>query len=249
MTRTLTIEDVLLFMEELRLDETRRHLMNGGGDLLREAAHQGLLEWGQFSEFEARMRELKRDGLADWKQADWDRFDHDLMNASEFHLTTEGRREARAIEALPSRLRPQGCEEALAELGWTSALDELREGDDQFRQGHWSDAVGDYYTSVESGLKYSLEAVGAEYGSGAALKMLARRAREVGLIPPNYQETFGFLDSIRSPREHGQGTTPNRVEVEAAEALLMGNHARSLLLYLAQRVGRGKQPNMASRPS
>jgi len=60
MTRILTIEDVLLFLEELRLDETRRHTLNGGGDLLREAVNEGLAEWGSFGEFTARMMELKR---------------------------------------------------------------------------------------------------------------------------------------------------------------------------------------------
>jgi len=240
MTRVLTIEDVLSFLEELRLDPTRRHLLNGGVDLLREAANEGLLEWGSFGEFTARMIELKRDGLADWKPAPHDRWGDDLMNAGEFHLTTEGRREARTLAELPAGSHPQGCEEALEDAGWVSALEELREGDDQFRQRHWVDAVGDYYTSVESGLKYALDALGAEYGDGVALKALARRAREVGLIPPNYQELFGFLDSIRSPREHGRGASPTPVEVGAAEALLMGNHARSLLLYLTQRRPKGK---------
>lgn len=246
MTRILTIEDVLPFLEDLRLDPTRRHLLNGGVDLLREAANRGLLEWGQFGEFQACMAELTRDGLADWKRAPHDRFGNDLMNGTDFHLTAEGRREARAIAAVPAGLRTRGCEEAVEEAGWVSALEELREGDNQFGQGHWPDAVGDYYTAVESGLKYALDAVGAAHGEGAALRALAKRAAEVGLLPPNYQELFGFLDSIRSPREHGRGTSPTAVEVGAAEAFLMGNHARSLLLYLTQRQREGMVDGLPS---
>lgn len=99
MVRTLTIEDVLLFMERLRLDESRRHFLNGGSDFLRAACDEGLAEWGHFGELTARMKDLSRDGLADWKAAPWDAWGDDLLNASDFHLTAEGRRDAKALLA------------------------------------------------------------------------------------------------------------------------------------------------------
>jgi len=54
----------------------------------------------------------------------------------------------------------------------------------------------------------------------------------------NYDALFGFTDSIRSPRSHGaagRAETIGEVEVGQAEALLIGNNARTLLLYLGQR--------------
>jgi hypothetical protein len=96
-------------------------------------------------------------------------------------------------------------------------------------------AVREYYSALESGLKYALSEAGATYDEGAALKKLASRAAEARLIPVNYQAFFGFADSIRSPRSHGAGPTPVEVEVGQHEALLMGNHVRAALLYLGGR--------------
>lgn len=123
----------------------------------------------------------------------------------------------------------------LTKRGWTGAERELARGDDQYREGHWTDAVREYYAAAESGLKHRLDDAGITYGTGAALRDLARLAAAEDLIPVNYQALFGFADSIRSPRSHGAGANVVEVEVGKAEALLMGNHVRALLLYLGQR--------------
>ena len=140
-------------------------------------------------------------------------------------------------QVVPDVLRQvvSSCKNLLREHGWTSALDELQRGDDRYAEGNWSDAVSEYYAAVESGLRYRIHEAQATVASGAALKDLARRAAELGFIPANYQELFGFLNSIRSPRKHGQGPRPTTVEVGPAEALLMANHARALLIYLGHR--------------
>jgi hypothetical protein len=96
-----------------------------------------------------------------------------------------------------------------------------------------------YYSALESGLKYALTEIGATYDAGAALKRLATRASDEGLIPANYQAFFGFADSIRSPRSHGSGPTPVQVEVGAHEALLTANYVRTALLYLGGRRASG----------
>jgi hypothetical protein len=58
---------------------------------------------------------------------------------------------------------------------------------------------------------------------------------KLDMIPTNYRALFGFIGSIRSPRRHGRGLRPVKVPVGPAEALLMGNHVRALLVYLAHR--------------
>lgn len=90
----------------------------------------------------------------------------------------------------------------------------------------------EYYAALESGLKHRLDEAGTSYGGGDSLKALARAAADAGLIPTSYQAAFGFLDSIRSPRSHGRGSEPAELPVGPAEALLAGNHVRTLLLYL-----------------
>lgn len=121
-------------------------------------------------------------------------------------------------------------------LGWSTALDELRSGDAEYADGNWVNAVRDYYSALESGLKYALHAEGASYSKASALEKLARRASEEGLIPANYQALFAFTSSIRSPRSHGAGPDGStRVEIGPAEALLMRHHTRALLLYLGSR--------------
>lgn len=126
-------------------------------------------------------------------------------------------------------------EALLRERQWDGALRELGRGDAQHDAKHWTDAVREYYAAIESGLKHRLDEEGIEYGEGAALKDLAREAAHNELIPVNYQALFVFADSIRSPRSHGAGRKVEEVEIGPAEALLMGNHARTLLVYLAQR--------------
>jgi HEPN domain-containing protein len=88
-------------------------------------------------------------------------------------------------------------------------------GDREYSDKDWVNAVREYYSALESGLKYALAEVGATYDEGAALEKLAGRATEEGLIPPNYQAFFGFADSIRSPRS--RGAFPNPVEIEVGE--------------------------------
>lgn len=126
-------------------------------------------------------------------------------------------------------------EELLRRRGWEGALRELARGDHQYEEKHWVDAAGEYYSALESGLKHRLDEAGVPYGEKAALRDLAREAVQARLIPPNYQQLFGFADSIRSPRRHGAGGRVEEVVVGPAEALLLGNHVRSLLLYLGHR--------------
>jgi HEPN domain-containing protein len=129
------------------------------------------------------------------------------------------------------------CEQMLKHRGWASALEELGKADNEYRDGDWVNAVRDYYTALESGLKYALHEEGKAYTEGTALGKLAGRAVAAGLIPSAYKSLFAFADAIRSPRSHGAG--PNRVgekvEIGQAEALLIGNLARTLLLYLGNR--------------
>lgn len=124
-------------------------------------------------------------------------------------------------------------------LRWSAALDELRAGDAQYADGNWLNAVREYYSALESGLKYALHTDGESYGETQALEKLAKRAAEAVLLPTNYQALFSFTSSIRSPVSHGAGPhgSATRVQVGAAEALLMRHHVRALLLYLGTRSG------------
>lgn len=130
------------------------------------------------------------------------------------------------------------CKQLLEQRRWDTALRELEAGDREYAGENWVNAVREYYSALESGLKYALTEARATYDDGAALRKLAGRAAETNLIPPNYQAFFGFADSIRSPRSHGGGPTPAEVEVGQHEALLMGNYVRAGLLYVGgRRVG------------
>ena len=126
-------------------------------------------------------------------------------------------------------------DDLLGKRGWTGAARELARGDAQYRDGHWTDAVREYYSALESSLKHRLDEAGVTYPQTAALRVLARTAADHDLVPTNYQSLFGFADSIRSPRSHGAGANIVEVEVGVAEAMLMGNHVRALMLYLGQR--------------
>lgn len=66
-------------------------------------------------------------------------------------------------------------------------------------------------------------------------RALARTAVAAGIIPANYQELFGFANSIRSPRSHGGGGGATPIPIGPAESLLLANHARTLLVYLGHR--------------
>jgi hypothetical protein len=111
-------------------------------------------------------------------------------------------------------------DQLLEQRGWEGARRELARGDRQYDDGHWVDAVGEYYSALESGLKHRLDEAGTTYGDNAALRDLARAAVKANLLPPNYQRLFDFADSIRSPRRHGAGGQVEEVEVGPAEALL-----------------------------
>jgi hypothetical protein len=126
-------------------------------------------------------------------------------------------------------------EAMLSERGWENVIRELRRGDAQADAKHWPDAVREYYAALESGLKYRLDEKAVAYGQGTSLRDLSKQAANAGLIPINYQALFGFTDSIRSPRSHGAGAQVGEIEVGPAEALLVGNHVRTLLLYLGHR--------------
>lgn len=138
-----------------------------------------------------------------------------------------------ARDAMAEAIR--NVEELLAKREWTGAERELERGDAQYGAGHWADAVREYYAALESGLKHRLDEHKVNYGSGAALKDLAKLVAAENLIPVNYQALFGFIDSIRSPRSHGAGGEVEEVEIGRAEALLVANHVRALLLYLGHR--------------
>jgi hypothetical protein len=145
--------------------------------------------------------------------------------------------EAASADVAPDALRDLilDVEQLLAQREWAGAARELARGDDQYREGHWTDAVREYYAALESGIKHRLDESGATYAEGATLRDLAKLAASQDLVPTNYQALFGFADSIRSPRSHGAGAKVVEVEVGRAEALLLGNLVRALLLYLGQR--------------
>jgi hypothetical protein len=129
----------------------------------------------------------------------------------------------------------RSCDELVRRRGWDSAAEELQEGDRQYQSKEWTNAVREYYRALESGLRYGLDAAGHPGSPGASLRDLSKAAVRVGLLPNNYQALFDFADSIRSPRSHGRGPKLVTVEVGKPEALLMGNHVRTLLVYLGQR--------------
>jgi hypothetical protein len=171
------------------------------------------------------------------------------ITSAGYELQRDARSLARELPIGPAEDEAAGADvapDALSELivsvegllttrGWDGAARELGRGDDQYRDGHWTDAVREYYTAIESALKYRLDEAGSSYSEGAALRQLAALAADDELIPINYKAMFGFADSIRSPRSHGAGAKPSEVEVGRAEALLMGNHVRALILYLGHR--------------
>jgi hypothetical protein len=71
------------------------------------------------------------------------------------------------------------CEQMLRDRAWTSSLDELGRGDARYAEKNWSDAVSEYYSAVESGLRYLIDEAGEEVGEGVALETLAKRAAEL----------------------------------------------------------------------
>jgi hypothetical protein len=242
LVRPLIAEEVLLFLDELRLDPQRRHSLRMGTDLFQEARRAGLIEATdhEASEFRQRAQEARSIGWVRWSPfdavADSVGGDNNLLNAREFRLTDAGLSTARALKEFPREfLVAKDLDALLLDHGWTGAATEIAAAEGQFRAKHWADAVAMFYAAVESGLKHRLDEAGVKYGDGAALRALARTAVEAMVIPANYQALFGFLDSIRSPRSHGAGAAPVAVEVGPAEAVLMANHARGLLLYLLQR--------------
>ena len=107
--RVLTVEEVLLFLDELRLDPERRMSLLTGDLLFRAAQKAGLLEWGEFTEFTQRLIELKRDGQVSWTNPDYFKSPDSLVssdvlhNARDFYVTPTGRAEARALAALKAQ--------------------------------------------------------------------------------------------------------------------------------------------------
>jgi hypothetical protein len=172
-----------------------------------------------------------------------------FITSTGYDLQREGRELARQLPTsaaedetagalvAPDALRDLilSVEDLLTKRNWHGAARELGRGDEQYRDGHWTDAVREYYAALESALKHRLDEAGAPHGEGAALKQLAGQAADNELVPVNYKAMFGFADSIRSPRSHGAGAKPSEVEVGRAEALLMSNHVRGLILYLGHR--------------
>jgi hypothetical protein len=77
--RPLLADEVLLFLDNLQHDVTRRHVLySGRADLLGEAAQAGLIDQGELNEITPRLQQLRRDGLIGWKNASWDRWGDDV---------------------------------------------------------------------------------------------------------------------------------------------------------------------------
>ena len=89
--QALTGEDVLAFLQRLRLDRNRSRALNSGRSLLLAAAESGLVALRELDAFVGLMVELRRAGLVDWRCAPGDIRGDDLPHAAEFHLTSRGR--------------------------------------------------------------------------------------------------------------------------------------------------------------
>lgn len=167
-----------------------------------------------------------------------DLLDDARLMRSELPVSATEDEEAHAVVA-PDALKQviTSCEQMLEHRGWESALEELGKADNEYRDGDWVNAVRDYYTALESGLKYALHEERKTYTEGTALGKLAGRGVAAGLIPAAYKSLFAFADAIRSPRSHGAGPkrAAEKVEIGQAEALLIANLVRILLLYLGNR--------------
>lgn len=232
----LDLEDVILFLDELRLDHARRHCLVQGLELVREAAKAGLIgDLSQLGNLPVQMNEARMLGLVSWELPTDDPLGYDLINGRDFRLTNVGLRHARELKGFPRFLLvAKRLDDALRERQWVSVIEDLDTAEREFRAHHWADSISHSYPAVESGLKFRISEAGDSSGDASALRKLVSQASTRGLIPANYQALFGFLDSVRSPRSHGRGPRPAIVEVGPAEALLMLNVARSLLTYLLQ---------------
>lgn len=125
-------------------------------------------------------------------------------------------------------------DQILNTLKWDSVKSEFNEGNTRLSKKDYAGAVKDYYSALESAIKYKLTSSNVQFGSGASLKDLTSALEKSGLIPRNYKHVFDFVNSIRSPRSHGLGTSTEVVTIHEKEALLMKNHVSSLIVYLAQ---------------
>lgn len=119
-------------------------------------------------------------------------------------------------------------------LNWDSVKAELTEGNSRLSKKDYVGAVKDYYSALESAIKYRLTTASIPFGSGASLRDLTSALEKNGLIPRNYKNVFDFVNSIRSPRSHGLGTNAEVVSIHEKEALLMKHHVSALIVYLAQ---------------
>jgi hypothetical protein len=97
----LTLEDVLLFLDQLRLDPERQHNLRQGIDLLHQAKWSGVIPDLDAWEFKQRMVEARRIGWIEWTQPEFDQTGRDLANAREFWLTDAGIKQARDLKGLP----------------------------------------------------------------------------------------------------------------------------------------------------
>lgn len=122
----------------------------------------------------------------------------------------------------------------LINLKWENARIELIEGDERLAKKDYVGAVKDYYSALESAIKYRLTSANIAFSTGSSLKDLTSALEKNGLIPRNYKNIFDFVNSIRSPRSHGLGTGTDIVQVHEKEAVLMKNHVASTIVYLAQ---------------
>ena len=102
----LDLEDVLLFLDGLRLDHQRRHALVEGIVLMREAVSAGLMpDLGQPWEFRQRVIEARDIGWITWTPAPHDGWGDDLRNAPNFMLTDSGLRHAQELKEFPKRRR------------------------------------------------------------------------------------------------------------------------------------------------
>src|SRR5438874_1654011 len=98
----LDLEEVLLFLDGLRLDHGRRQALTDGSQLRYEAVRAGLIpDLGQHWEFTHLMIEARQIGWVTWTAASFDHWGTDLPNGHDFRLTDAGLRSARELKGFP----------------------------------------------------------------------------------------------------------------------------------------------------
>src|SRR6266496_3753781 len=86
----------------------------------------------------------------------------DHVSAPASHIATDSTPEPRSLPGARTEFQDActSSEQLLRERGSPAALDELNAGDARHRGGLWTDAVREYYSAVESGLRYRIHDAG-----------------------------------------------------------------------------------------